>query len=224
MTMKKFRFIVLTVFGLFFFLASPVYAYSIGASDDPNNPAITTFHNLGDFIGSNPDPFEISYDSNAGRWIKKLMTPAQDPMYSQWPPSANAYYIVEFLQVSGTQNWIGWHEEIITPGWEFLNDGTNNTDFLAPYFSPSQKPPGYQMDFSASSVTFTFDPISPAPGLIINPAFSVMHIGSGYSEFLEIAAYPIAGSQAPVPEPTTMLLLGSGFAGLAGLRIKFIKR
>jgi hypothetical protein len=212
---KFFGFIfILTISALFLLVGvnGKAFAVSIGASDDPNNPAITTFHDLptgGVFVGSNPDPYNISYDSNAGRWIKEFNILMPDPF-------AQPYNIVEFLQVSGTQNWIGWYEEIITPGWTFLD-----VNFLAPFFGPPDfMPPGYQMDFNANSVTFTFNPISPESGLIINPSFYV----SGSSGVLEIAAYPIVGNQVPIPEPATILLLGSGLIGLAGFKRKFRKR
>lgn len=61
----------------------------------------------------------------------------------------------------------------------------------------------------------------------ISPSISRAHFGLGSSagtaEFFldEIRGYEITST--PVPEPATMLLLGSGLAGLAGFRRKFKK-
>ncbi|PKN71263.1 MAG: hypothetical protein CVU54_02240 [Deltaproteobacteria bacterium HGW-Deltaproteobacteria-12] len=44
---------------------------------------------------------------------------------------------------------------------------------------------------------------------------------TGNRGLLNRATYNITGTQAQVPEPATMLLLGFGLVGLAGIRRKF---
>jgi hypothetical protein len=41
---------------------------------------------------------------------------------------------------------------------------------------------------------------------------------------LDLKSLSMSGDYTPTPEPTTMLLFGSGLIGLAGFRKKFLKR
>lgn len=47
--------------------------------------------------------------------------------------------------------------------------------------------------------------------------------GSEYLSLAEVQVFGADGNSSPVPEPATMLLLGSGLLGLAGMRRKFKK-
>jgi hypothetical protein len=116
------------------------------------------FDGFGVEVGTNQDPVEMSHDGTAGPWFKMLC-------FDQ-PPDRSIYYISQIIEVSGSDFWTGWYEEILTEDWILLNDGTNNISFLV----GGNVPPGLFMILSSDGrgVYFGFDPISPELGPFVN--------------------------------------------------------
>ncbi len=86
----------------------------------------------------------------------------------------------------------------------------------------------YQADtFVLASLTF--DTLAAGTsGLDLSPGLIPPVFGDAWGEPLDFAVDPgsitvVAGGSAPVPEPGTILLLGSGLLGLAGFRRKSIR-
>ncbi len=65
-------------------------------------------------IGGQVDITEtVSYDRNAGPWLKVL---TYDPQASN---AIAQFSLHESITIAGPHEWTDWHEEIITPGWEW---------------------------------------------------------------------------------------------------------
>jgi hypothetical protein len=132
----------------------------------------------------------MSHDGNAGPWFKTLCF--------EKSPDRSVYYISQIIEVSGSDLWTNWYEEILTEGWILLNDGTNNISFLV----GGNVPPGLFMilDSNGRGVYFGFDPISPELGPFVNINLPVVWNGSTGDppdECIETIAYPFGQPAGP---------------------------
>ena len=108
-------------------------------------------------------------------------------------------------------NWIDWHEEILTPGWEWtfgdITDPTDPTGASIPgltvSFGPAGNPPNV--------IWFDFDPLVPGTPIDIWKEIHCIDPNSCSSP-IQIAEFPTI-----VPLPAAVWLFGSGLLGLVGI-------
>ena len=65
-------------------------------------------------VGSSTTPVPVGFDPAAGSWVKTLT------IQNMGTP----HFVDEWLQVSGTTAWTDWHEEILTPDWNWATGAT----------------------------------------------------------------------------------------------------
>ncbi len=182
-------------------------AYAQGVGNLPALP--TTFPQLGTspawVITTSAGPIPVVLDPAGPKWVKHLTDPNGGLVVAQ---PGQVFGFSESLVVAGANPWSDWHEEILTPGWQWLApsavlaNGLPASNLAASYLPTTTTVGG--------SVSFTFDPL--APGTLVDIRKQLQYVGvpgTVYIGPLEIAQYP-------TPEPATVGLLALG--GLAALR------
>ncbi len=139
------------------------------------------------------------------QWIKTFSGPNGQP-FTAVP--GQTFTLQELLVIAPPLSWTDWHEQILTPGWDWVQP----TVFLANFANP----PGLTTVHTPGSMTtggtldFYFNPL--APGTLLDIRKTLQYNGPPGAIFngtLQIAQYP-------TPEPASLGLLALG--GLAVAR------
>jgi hypothetical protein len=125
--------------------------------------------------------------------------------------------VIEYLAVDGDTPWTDWHEEILTPGWEWIAladvDALDGLD-LPMIVGISGELAGLTFDMTPTTLDFFFDPIQ--PGTDIGIAKALQYVGTApTSDPIVLREYPTG-----IPEPPTIVLMSLGLAGLGFARRK----
>jgi len=162
----------------------------------------------------------VTLDPNAGPWTKQLNL---EP-YDVYEEDGEILLVLEALIVDGSAPWTGWHEEILTPGWEWatvdievygISDGVlfgyesdENPGTLTPV-------PGFSFNLQPTTLDFFFDPILPGSDVSdIYIAKGLVFVGvdpgnpnETTSSPVFISEYPTGAAGGVIPEPATITLV-----------------
>lgn len=147
------------------------------------------------FIGTHG----VVRDPNGPKWHKTLFGGPTAPVVAQ---PGQIFSLSESLFIAGNLPWSDWHEEILTPGWDWVSP----IAFMANGVVPS----GYGVTNIAGTATqggtlnFVFDPLP--PGTKIDIRKHLQYNGPSGAVFVGT----IEIDQYPTPEPASAGLLGLG--------------
>ncbi len=156
-------------------------------------------------IGGASGPVLVQRDPNGPKWLKHFSDPLGGPITAVPGQTFNVH---ELLMIDQPLPWSDWHEDILTPGWEW----TNTISFLA-NFAPT---PGLAIVNSPGTLTqggslsFTFNSLP--PGTLIDIRKELIYMGQPGVIFTG----SIDVEQYPTPEPASLGLIAAG--GLVALR------
>jgi len=160
-----------------------------------------------DILDPSGTPQVVVRDPLGQPWYKDLVT---TPGVAVLPGSV--FKVHELLVIGGNLSWGDWHEQILTPGWEWLPASSLLANSLpAPGLTVSTTPGTSSL---GGSIDYTFGTLG--PGTVIDIYKSLVYSGTG----LPAPTPPFFGSirvaEYPTPEPATLSLLALG--GVALLR------
>jgi hypothetical protein len=196
-----------------------LHATPFGASAGAG-PSHSSTHNLGGTgwvvdDGSFPAAIglqEVAHDPSAGRW-HKVLAGGDGGVFAASDTGVDGlavFSLSEYLTIGGTTPWTDWHEEILQPGWRWLDDRPSSGE---PTFTKAsgEAIPGLSISFTGATPTaggkidFTFDPLSPGTNLkivkrLVFEGLDPLLPGETYLGRLDVYQYPT------VPEPATGLM------------------
>lgn len=157
----------------------------------PSDPDVT-----GWFIGT----YGVVRDPAGPKWIKGLAGPNGGPFTAA---PGQTFSLTESLFIEGNLSWEDWHEEILTPGWEWVDP--------IGFYANGAPAPGLQVanmpgdPTRGGSLWFDFDPL--VPGTKIDIRKQLQYVGgadgTAFDGIVRVAEYP-------TPEPASMVFLGLG--------------
>ncbi len=200
----------------------PAASASTVALGPGSEPALTTWHPLvttpigaGWLVG----PRTVEADPVAGQWLKNLQSPGWLLGFT------DTFYLLEVLKVGSGPAWVGWHEDLLTPGWEwgsgvmFAYEPNNGSSSNFSWNLFGLLDPLAKGEISGGSIDFFFDALDPGSWV-----FTLKTIdwtgGEGSNWF---APLRIAENPSAVPIPGAAFLLGSGLLGLIVFRRNKVK-
>jgi MYXO-CTERM domain-containing protein len=136
-------------------------------------------------------PVKVIRDPNGSPWAKDLQGPSGGPFIAV---PGDLFSVSEFLVIDGPLDWADWHEEILSPDWEWVVNAANPADFLA----NGAPAPGLTVSALGSTIDFDFDPLP--PGTLIEIQKTLQYVGD----------------PGATPEPATLGMAAMG--GVALLR------
>jgi hypothetical protein len=189
---------------------------------------ISTSHNFNPFFrGWVIGPVIVNADPAAGAWEKEL----KKPLWG-WPRSGNTYGLLEIIKVGDGPAWTGWHENILTNGWEWVKGSIFAYTPTSPTGASSSMPfslnlsgsgtwsapKGFQLidtgSISGDTIDFEFNPLNPNTWLLIYKTLE--WDGEGRPS----GPIRIAETLSAVPIPGAAWMLGAGLIGLVVIRRK----
>jgi len=140
-------------------------------------------------------PLPVVLNPTGPVWHKDLLAPPGALIQG-----GVTYHLRELLVVAGNLPWADYHENILTPGWNWTNPL-----FLVNGLVPA----GLSVINAGANISFNFNPI--APGSVVQISKDLIYTGPVPALFSGIGV-----DQYPTPEPAMLGLLGLG--GLVALR------
>ena len=144
-------------------------------------------------------PVEVVRDPNGPKWIKHFTDPNGGP-FTAIP--GQMFSVIEQLYIAPQLPWSDWHEEILTPGWDWagpivmLANGSPASGLVITN-TPGVAPTG-------GTLGLDFDPLFPGTQVLIRKQLQYTGtLGTVFVGTVEIAQYP-------TPEPASLGLLAIG--------------
>jgi hypothetical protein len=154
-------------------------------------------------IGTPASPVPVVRDPLGPKWLKSLSDVGGTPV-SAVPGQIFTFH--ESLVIAGALSWSDWHEDILTPGWEW----TTNVSFQA----NSLPAPGLTVTHAPGTLTqggsISFDFNALPPGTAIDISKELVYLGTPGVVFtgrIDIEQYP-------TPEPASLGLFALGALSL----------
>jgi hypothetical protein len=203
-------------------LASIVPA--IGVGETIGNSTTTTHDYLPAVKGWYISPVTVNSDPAAGAWMKELNGPDRG-----WPRRNNTYSLIEVIRLGDGPAWTGWHEEILTNGWNWVKGSifaytpasSTSTSSTMP-FSFNLSAGAFNLfngltlldtgNIAGGGIRFDFNPLGTDTWLLVSKTLEWE--GGGRPR----GPIRIAEGMSTVPIPGAAWLLGAGLVGMAAMR------
>lgn len=185
-------------------------AAAFGQGVDPASSPVESSFTLGNLRRIPEDPWIYGVNVGFSNPIAVTLDP-QGPTWSvQLVPTigggangvvpGNPIVLIETLVIGGDIPWTAWQENVLTPGFSWVNGCTMSVGSTPRLSVNGVTPSGLETHLTNDSLLFTFDPLLAGTRLTI--VSEMVYTGT------EAYTNPIELEQFPIPEPVTLALLG----------------